>query len=63
MEQKINLAGTFLEIARTPRKKRDTFMIFCLECSKHTEHTCKDKGLDEIYTCEKCGSMRSYRVR
>lgn len=62
----------FLEIARSHKEskggtsyfpRKDFYIQFCYRCGEDTNHTCIDKGLDEIYTCEKCGSIHPVRVR
>lgn len=65
-EPKENLALTFLEIARsTPKRFKDTTMMYCEQCGERTEHSCTVKGDWEIFTCLKGTHMgsRSVRVR
>jgi len=64
---KVNLAGTFLEIARQtqalPVPVQQTYLQFCSDCFKDTPHTCEDVGNDERYTCTICGMPHTVRVR
>ena len=65
-QPKDNLAGTFLEIARThvAEKPPELYTQFCQgDCFCDQPHTCEDHGLDEWYRCTKCGSVKVVRVR
>lgn len=39
------------------------YRMFCETCGRETDHTERDSGDWEIYTCKQCGAEHSYRVR
>lgn len=58
-QQPQGLAALFYEIAT-----RQVYMQYCDgQCQTKTQHTCKDEGLDERYTCTVCGAQHTVRVR
>lgn len=55
------LGGTFLEMARTPRK---VLTRYCVNCSTGTEHSyLGDVGRFEQYRCHACNMVHSIAVR